>query len=173
MRAEIVEGNAASTVRVVIYEDLQCSDCENLRTLLDSKIIPRYGAKVAFIHRDFPLGKHDWARQAAVAARWVYAQDPVLGITFRREIMAEHDHITPANLKPWIEEFATRNHLDPREIVAALTDNRLNALVDQDYQSGVARGISHTPTVIAGGQTIVETVIYEDLARAIDIELGR
>jgi protein-disulfide isomerase len=70
-------------------------------------------------------------------------------------------------------EFAVRNDLDPKGILAALTDPRLNALVDQEYQGGVARGISHTPTVIAGGQTIVETVIYEDLARAIDIELGR
>jgi protein-disulfide isomerase len=173
MGAGIVEGNASSTVKVVIYEDLQCSDCENLRQLLDNKLIPRYGSKVAFVHRDFPLGKHDWARAAAVAARWVYAQDPRLGITFRRELLAEHDHITSASLKPWIEEFATRNHLDPKGIVAALADRQLNALVDQDYQSGVARGVSHTPTVIAGGQTIVETVIYEDVARAIDIELGR
>ena len=77
------------------------------------------------------------------------------------------------SLKPWLREFATRNHLDPKAIVDALDDPQLNAAVDQDYQSGVARGISHTPTVIAGGQTIVETVLYEDVARAIDIELGR
>ena len=173
MRAEIVEGNAASTVKVVIYEDLQCGDCENLRALMDSKVMPRYGSKVVFVHRDFPLGKHNWARPAAVAARWVYTQDPELGITFRREIMAEHQHITVETLKPWLQEFATRNQLDPRGIVSALTDPRLNALVDQDYQGGVARGVSHTPTVIVGGQTIVETVLYEDLAKAIDIELGR
>jgi protein-disulfide isomerase len=173
MRSEVVEGNASSKVRVVIYEDLQCGDCDKLRSLLDSKVLPRYGSRVAFVHRDFPLGKHDWARPAAAAARWVYAQDSQLGITFRREILAEHDHITADRLKAWVQEFASRNHLSEKDIVTAMTDPQMNALVDQDYQSGVARGVSHTPTVIAGGQVLVETVLYEDLAKALDIELGR
>jgi protein-disulfide isomerase len=173
MRSEIVEGNAAAAVRVTIYEDLQCADCEKFLALLDSRVLPRYGARAAFVHRDFPLGKHEWARAAAVAARWVYGQDPRLGITFRREILAEHDHITEGSLKPWLVEFAVRNDLEPKGIVTALTDAQLNATVDQDYQSGVARGVSRTPTVIVGGQKLVETVLYEDLAKALDIELGR
>jgi len=173
MRAEIVEGNPSSPVRLVIYEDLQSADCDKLSTLLETKILPRYGSRVAIVHRDFPLGKHDWARQAAVAARWVYAQDSQLGITFRREILAEHDHITAERLKPWLREFASRNHLSEREIIDSLTDPRLNAQVDQDYQSGVAKGISHAPTVVAGGQKLTDTILYEDLAKALDIELGR
>jgi protein-disulfide isomerase len=172
-RSEVVEGNPSSPVRLVIYEDLQCADCEHLRAILDSKILPRYGKRVAIVHRDFPLGKHDWARPAAVAARWVYAQDPDLGIVFRRELLAEHDHISAASLKGWIEDFATRNRLDRAGIVAALTDPQWNAMVDQDYQGAVARGISHTPTVIAGGQKMVDTILYEDVARALDSELSR
>jgi protein-disulfide isomerase len=173
MRSEIVEGNPSGTVRVVIYEDLQCSDCEKLRVLLDGQVLARYGSRVAFVHKDFPLGKHDWARQAAVAGRWVYAQDPVLGITFRREILAEHDHITVGTLKPWLVEFAARNKLDQKGILDSLNDTRLNSLVDQDYQTGIAKGVSHTPTVYVGGQAIVEMVLYDDLSRAIDHELGR
>jgi protein-disulfide isomerase len=173
MKLDIVEGNAASPVRVVIYEDLQCSDCEKLRELLDSKVLERYGSRVAFIHKDFPLAKHDWARDAAVAARWVYAQDHALGIVFRREILSEHNHITVATLKPWLLEFAARNNLDQQGILDSLKDPKLISQVDQDYQAGVVKGISHTPTVIVGGQMIVETVIYDDLARALDHELGR
>ena len=63
VRTEITEGNPTSPVKVVIYDDLQCSDCQNFRTMLDQKILPRYGDKVAFVHRDFPLGKHYWARK--------------------------------------------------------------------------------------------------------------
>ena len=171
-RPDIVEGNPQSTVRVVIYEDLQGADCQNLRTMLDTKLLPRYGSRVAFVHRDYPLGKHDWARAAAVAARWVYLQDPQLGIDFRREIMAEHDHITMANLKPWLREFAARNKLDQKAMLEALNDARLNAMVDQDYQGGVARGVANAPTLIAGGAKFVETILYEDVARALDGELG-
>ena len=171
-RRELVEGNPASPVKVFIYEDLQCPDCLNFRQLLDQKLLPKYGSRVAFVHRDFPLAKHDWSRQAAIAARWVQEQNPALAIVFRREIMSEQDHIRVANLKPWIVEFAVRNDLDPKGMIHSLEDKRLDAIVDQDYQSAVARGVTRTPTVIVGGQKLVETILYDDVARALDVELG-
>jgi protein-disulfide isomerase len=127
---------------------------------------------VAFVHRDFPLGKHDWARPAAVAARWVQEQNPDLAVVFRREILSEQDHITLSTLKPWLVQFAVRNRLDPDSMLHSLEDQRLDGIVEQDYQGGVARGVTRTPTVIVGGQKFVETIIYEDVARALDIELG-
>jgi protein-disulfide isomerase len=172
-RRELVEGNPASPVKVTIYEDLQCGDCLNFRLLLDGKLLPKYGTRVAFVHRDFPLAKHDWARPAAIAARWVQEQNHGLAVVFRREIMSEQQHITSTNLKPWIVEFAVRNDLEPGGMLHSLEDPRLNAMVDQDYQGGVARGLARTPTVIVGGQKLEETIIYEDVARALDTELSR
>jgi protein-disulfide isomerase len=172
-RAEIVEGNPLSPVRVVIYEDLQCSDCQNFRTMMDQKLLPRYGTRVAFVHRDLPLPRHEWARAAAVAARWVYEKDPSLGIVFRREIMSEQDHLTQADMQNWLLQFARRNNLDQKGIIDALSDPRLLNLVDQDYLAGVARGVSHTPTVYAGGQIFVETIIFDEIARVLDLELSR
>jgi protein-disulfide isomerase len=172
-RPEMVEGNPSSPVRVVIYEDLQCSDCQNLRTMLDQKILPRYGKRVAFVHRDLPLPKHDWARAAAVAGWWVYEKDHDLGITFRREIMSEQAHLTSASLQPWLREFARRNNLSQDGIVGSLEDPRLLKLVEQDYLAAVARGVSRTPTVYVDGKVLVETIIYDELARALDLELSR
>jgi protein-disulfide isomerase len=172
-RKDVVEGNPASPVRVLIYEDLQCGDCARFETLLDQRILPKYGSRVAFIHRDFPLGKHDWALPAALAARWVYEQDPQLGIIFRRELLSQQNDITPRNLRNWLFEFAGRNRLDQKDIVDALNDTRLAALVDQDREAGMARGITSTPTVCVGGQMFVETIIYEDLARALDEALAK
>lgn len=172
-RSEIVEGNSQSPVRVVIYEDLQCSDCQNFRTLMDEKFLPRYGSRVAFVHRDLPLPRHEWARPAAVAGRWVYEQNHALGIVFRREILSEQNHLTAGNLQMWLLEFARRNKLSEKAIVDSLNDPRLLNLVDQDYLAAVARGVSRTPTVYAGGQVFVETIIYDDLARVLDLELSR
>jgi protein-disulfide isomerase len=171
-RSEVVEGNPASPVRVVIYEDLQGPDCDRLRAMLDEKILPRYGSRVAFVHRDFPQGRHDWARQAAMAARWVSSQDSELGIVFRRELMSEQEHMTGAKLKTWLMDFAARNHLDQKGIVESLTAPQFGAMVDQDYQAGQARGVTSTPTVFVGGQKLTERILYEDFARALDVELG-
>jgi protein-disulfide isomerase len=169
----VVEGNPASPVRVLIYEDLQCSDCANFELLLEQKILPKYGSRVAFIHRDFPLGKHDWARPAAMAARWVWQQDSRAGIAIRRELMAEQNTVTLQNLKAWLTEFAERNGLNRKGILDALDDKTIAAAVDQDLQGGVARGVSRTPTVYVGGQPLVETIVYEDLARALDAALAK
>lgn len=169
----VVEGNPASSVKVLIYEDLQCPDCARFEVLLEEKLLPRYGTRVAFVHRDFPLAKHDWARPAAIAARWVFEQDTRLGITFRRELMAEQASVTSQNLKSWLTEFATRNRIDPKGILDALNDKRLAIEVDQDLQGGVARGVSRTPTVYVGGQPFVETIVYDDLARAIDTAVAK
>jgi protein-disulfide isomerase len=71
MAAErFIEGTANSPVKVLIYEDLQCPDCADLRHMLDDRLLPKYGSRVTFEHRDFPLTKHAWARKAAVAARF-------------------------------------------------------------------------------------------------------
>ena len=141
--------------------------------MLDEKLLPKYGAKVAFIHRDLPLGRHNWARPAAMVARWVQEQDPRLGITFRRELLAEQEHITPATLKPWVAEFARRNKLSEQGIAAALTDPRMGALVDRDIQVAAARGVDKIPAVYVAGQSFVETIVYDDLARVIDQALAR
>jgi protein-disulfide isomerase len=172
-RNDVIEGNPATPVRVLIYDDLQSSQCARFRVLLDERILPRYGSKVAFVHRDFPLGKHDWARPAAIAARWVYEQSNELGITVRRELLSEQDNITSQNLKQWFIDFAYRNHLDPKGITDSLSDQRLAALVDQDRQAAVARGISRAPTVYIGGVAFAETIIYDDLARALDEALAK
>jgi protein-disulfide isomerase len=79
----MIEGNPNSNVRVLIYEDLQCPDCATFRKMLDEKLLPKYKGKVAFEHRDFPLAKHSWARQGAIAARFFFEQNPETGFEFR------------------------------------------------------------------------------------------
>lgn len=165
---EMIEGNPRGNVRVQIFEDLQCGDCARFETMLQDKLLPKYGGRVIFVHRDFPLGKHEWARPAAIASRWVYEQNPAAGLDFRRELLAEQNSITIQNLKPWMVEFAIRNHLDEKGIVNSLDDPRLAALVDQDLTTGQIRGITKTPTVLLGGQTFVETIVYEDVAAALN-----
>lgn len=170
---DVIEGNPASLVKVTIYEDLQCNYCQHFRTMMDEKLLPKYGTRVAFIHRDLPLGRHEWARPAAMAARWVHGQSLRLGIDFRRELLAEQEHMTLVGLKPWVIEFARRNKLSETDIVDALTNQRLAALVDQDIQIGTARGVRKLPAVYVNGQSFVETIVYDDMARVLDGALAR
>ena len=168
----LVEGLAESKVRVLIYEDLQCSDCAVFRRMMDDKILPRYATRVAFVHRDFPLAKHAWARRAAIAARYFGDRKPELGLAYRRQIMATMKEITTDNFNSRLSQFAKDNGLDPARVLAALDDVHMAALVDRDFQDGVARGVVHTPTVFVNGSPFIEHFSFEEISQALDDALA-
>jgi len=167
-----MEGAAQSPVRVIVHEDLQCPDCADFRTMLDEKLLPRYSSTVRFEHRDFPLSKHAWARQAAIAARYFEEARPGLGLAYRKYTTAHLREITSGNFDERLSQFAKEHGSDPAKAVAALSDARLAALVEDDYQEGVARGIAKTPTVLVNGRPFIETFAFEDVAKAVEAELA-
>jgi protein-disulfide isomerase len=138
---------------------------------MDEHLLPQYLAKVAFEHRDFPLAKHPWARPAAVAGRFFEQSSAELGIRWRREVLRDRRKITTASLSEYIQAFAKRNGLDGAKAVAALEDAQLQALVEKDYQEGVARGIARTPTVLVNGEPYIETFTIEEISKGIEAAL--
>ena len=168
----LMEGAAQSPVRVLIYEDLQCPDCAVFRTMLDTQLLPRYGSSVRFEHRDFPLAKHAWARKAAIAARFFEETRAGLGLEFRKYAMAHQGEISSENFDDQLSRFAMAHRVDPAKAVAALEDQRLARLVEDDFEEAVARGIAHTPTVLVNGKPFIETFTFQDVAAAIDSELA-
>jgi protein-disulfide isomerase len=169
----LVEGRAGSPVRVIIYEDLQCPDCANFRVMLDRQILPKYGDRVEFVNRDFPLAKHAWARRAAIAARFFTEKDPKLGLEYRRHTMATHAETTADNFKERVAEFARQHGIQPEEALAALDNPRYAESVEKDYQEGVDRGVVHTPTALVNGTPFVESFTFEEISKGIDAALAQ
>jgi protein-disulfide isomerase len=169
---ELVEGRADSNVRVVIYEDLQCSDCASFRRMMDQKLLPKYGGQVAFVHKDFPLPRHAWARNAAIAARFFESRKPELGLSYRKHILATMFEITPDNFEVLLRDFAERRGVSPQAAVAALGDPELAGRVERDFQDGVARGVSKTPTVFVNGRPYIERFTFEEISKGIDQALA-
>jgi len=169
----LVEGLAASPVRVLIYEDLECSDSAHFRRMLDQQLLPKYADKVAFIHHDFPLAKHAWARRAAIAARFFAARSPELGLAFQRYAMAGQELTSSASFNMRLSIFAHEHGIPPDAAIAALSDPRYGELVDQDHREGVARGVSHTPTVFVNGQPFIETFTFAEISKGIDQALAQ
>jgi protein-disulfide isomerase len=168
----LTEGAAASPVRVIIYEDLQCPDCAAFRVMLDKQLLPRYAATVRFEHRDFPLSKHAWARKAAIAARYFEETKPGVGLAFRKYTLGNLSDITADNFDERLAVFAKENRIDPAKALTALSDERLAGLVEKDYQEGLARGVAHTPTVLVNGIPFIETFQFEDVAKTIESQLA-
>jgi protein-disulfide isomerase len=170
-QSPLVEGNPAASVRVVIYEDLQCPDCATFRVMLDEKLLPKYGARVAFEHRDFPLTKHAWAKPAAIAARYFQGVKPELGAAFRRETLARLREIKADTLRDHITAFARKHGAAAAKALAALDDPVLTAAVERDVADGVARGIAKTPTALVNGEPFVETFTFAEISKSIEAQL--
>ena len=167
--AEIpVEGNAASAVRVIIYEDLQCPDCAAFRMMMDKHLLPKYGKKVAFEHRDFPLAKHAWARDAAVASRMFAERSPELYLEWRRYALSHIKEINAGNFNDILLKWAKDRSVNPVEVVRALEDKQLKDAVEKDFQEGLARGVGKTPTVFVDGEPFIETFTLEEISAAIE-----
>jgi len=168
----LVEGNGASSVRVIAYEDLQCSDCATYRRMLDETLLPSYRDSVAFEHREYPLPKHAWARTAAIAACYFDELKPEIGVAFRRYCFAKQHEIQPHEFENRVREFAESHGIDPAGATAALDDATLSRAVDEQYQEGAARGVTRTPTVFVNDRQFIETFAFEDLSKAIDAALA-
>ena len=168
----VVEGNPESLVRVIAYEDLQCSDCAIYRRMMDEQLLPKYAGTVAFEHRDFPLEKHKWAKTAAVAARHFDKIQPALGVAFRQWAMANQESITPETFDSKLEEWTRSRKQDIAQLKTALADPALIKAVQEDYEDGVARGVARTPTVFVNGEPFIETFTFEQISKGIDAALS-
>ena len=99
--------------------------------MMDRQILPMYGGKVLFLHRDFPLAKHPCARPAAIAARFFAEKDPQLALEYRRQALASLDQTTPNNFKNRLSEFARAHGVSPADALAALENPRYAELVEK------------------------------------------
>jgi protein-disulfide isomerase len=162
-----VEGNPNGAVRVIAFDDLQCSDCAAYRRMLDDSLLPRYGREVAFENREFPLPKHEWARDAAIAVVYFASISGQLAVAFRRYCFGAQREVSKDNIRDRISEFALLHGLEyPSD------EPSFAAQVDSDYREGLARGVQRTPTVFIDDQRFIETFSVDEISSAIDTALS-
>jgi protein-disulfide isomerase len=161
-------GSPNGGLTIIIYEDLQCSDCSAFQAMFTRSILPRYQHNVEFVFRDFPLEHHAWALKAAIACRFFTEKNVEAGLEFRSWILVSQKRITIETFEGHLRSFAERHGIEPTEAVRALNNSRYRDLVMADIRSGLLIGVKHTPTVIVGRRWLTEAIQSEDLANAID-----
>jgi protein-disulfide isomerase len=69
-------GPATAPVIIVGFDDLECPYCARLNATIFPALTQRYGDKVHFVYKDFPLDQHPWAMRAALDVNCLAAQSP-------------------------------------------------------------------------------------------------
>lgn len=141
-----VLGDSHAKVAIVEFSDYQCPYCARFHAQAFPKLVTEYidTGKIKFISRDYPLGFHTHAKQAAIAASCAADQGAF-------DKMSEGLYTHQSQLGPALyEELAGKLKLDVNLFETCLKHPEKAKEVDDDLAYGKQIGVSGTPSFFIG-----------------------
>ncbi len=139
-------GSESSSVRLVIFADLECPGCAGLHAHL-TKLTPQYGDRLSVTYLMFPLAYHKFARVAADATACVERHGESIGDW----ITAVYEKQDSIGLRPW-RAYAVDARLSlGSELLGCLESPPPSVKVDSSLLTSEALGIDMTPTLLING----------------------
>jgi protein-disulfide isomerase len=158
-------GPENAKVTIVEFSDFQCPFCTRAASVVH-QIREKYGDKVRFVFRQFPLPMHGDAHLAAQAALAAHQQGKFW--EFHDLLFANQRALT----RPSLVDYAKQAKLDVPRLEKALDDQSLKAAVDADVKLGEEVDVSGTPTVFINGKRVPNPTEFAPVAQLIDAALG-
>jgi len=158
-------GPANAKVTIVEFSDFQCPFCQKAADVVH-KIKEKYGDKVRFVFRQFPLPMHENAHPAAEAA--MVAQQQGKFWEYHDLLFANQRQLTRDSL----EKLAGEAHMDVGGLKKALDSSTNKAKVDADVTLGESVAVNGTPTMFINGKRVPNPTEFEPVAKLIDAALG-
>lgn len=158
-------GPADSKVTLVEFSDFQCPFCSRAATAV-KEIKSKYGTKVHFVFRQFPLSFHQNAHAAAEASLAAHAQGKFWEFhdkTFENQKSLDRESL---------EKYAKEVGLDVEKFKKALDGKEFAAKVDADMKLGNDVAVSGTPTMFINGKRVQNPSDAAAVAKMIDDALA-
>jgi protein-disulfide isomerase len=153
-------------VTVTEYADLECPACRSAHATLVQPLIAKYGTKIAYDFRHFPLTSiHRYAMESAEAAEC--AADQGKFWDFVDHTYENQGDLSSAALREWAKELK----LDEELFGRCLDSHIKRKAIQASYDEGRAKGVQGTPTFFVNGQQTNATI--QELSAAIDAALDQ
>jgi protein-disulfide isomerase len=168
--ATIARGKAPSfgpenaKVTVVEFSDFQCPYCSRAADVVD-QVKEKYGDRVHFVFRQFPLPMHQNARGAAEAALAANAQGKFW--EFHDKLFKNQGQLT----RDGLEGFAKETGLNLPQFKKALDGKAYAADVDSDVKLGESVAVQGTPTMFINGARVQNPTSFETVSAQIESAL--
>lgn len=161
-------GNPNARVAVVEFGDFQCPFCRQAYPTIRS-LMTRYGDRVVFIYRDYPVSDvHPDAQLAAEAAQCVWAQGANQFWSFHDRVFANQADLS----RPALEGYASAAGADPQALATCLAAGTYREEVAADYQDGLRAGVRGTPTFFVNRRRLEGALPEKIFVQVIDAELA-
>jgi protein-disulfide isomerase len=158
-------GSAGAKVTIVEFSDFECPYCSRAADVT-KQIKEKYGDKVRFVFRQFPLSFHKNAKLAAEASLAANAQGKFW--QFHDLLFANQQQLDAASLN----EHAKKAGLNMVAFKASLDKHEFAATVDADTQLGEQVSVQGTPTMFINGARVANPTDFDALSAEIDKALG-
>jgi protein-disulfide isomerase len=158
-------GPADSKVTIVEFSDFQCPFCSKAATAVH-ELKTKYGTKVHFVFRQFPLSFHQNAHLAAEASLAAHAQG---------KFWEYHDKVfenQKALERDALEKYAKEVGLKLEPFKKALDSKEFAAKVDADAKLGSEVAVQGTPTMFINGKRVQNPTDTAAVSKMIDDALA-
>lgn len=142
-----IRGNQDAKITLIEYSDYECPYCATFHPIM-TQVMEKYGDKIAWVYRHYPLPFHPQAQPAADAAEcvskvggndafWTYS-DSLFAINAGSGTITQAD-IDQAVLDAGVSATAVKTCVDAGEFTQLITDQ---------MSGGAAAGVNGTPGTI-------------------------
>ncbi|MBF0447499.1 MAG: DsbA family protein [Magnetococcales bacterium] len=163
---DLSRGKADAPITIIEFSDFECPYCRRAQESL-KKVAEKYGDKVRFVFRHFPLPFHQKAPKASEAAQC--AQDQGAFWAFHDALFEEGVELEVAEYK----KLAKEQKLDLAKFNGCLDGGEHAPRIENDKKEGKKLGITGTPTFFVNGIKLVGAVPFSDFETIIDDELDK
>lgn len=157
-------GPATAKVTVVEFSDFQCPYCSKAADVA-TQIKQKYGDKVRFVFRQFPLSFHKDAHDAAEASLAAHAEGKFW--QYHDKLFQNQQKLDRASLEGYAKEMG----LNMANFKKALDTDQYSAQVDADMKLGEQVAVQGTPTMFVNGARVQNPTSFDVVSGMIETAL--
>src|SRR5947199_5791222 len=147
-----IRGNPDAPVTLEEFADFQCPPCGSFAGFAE-ELLKEYDSRLRVVFRNFPLGVHEHAREAALAAEAAGLQGHFWEM--HDVLYREQETWSKApNARELFESYAGTIGLDLDKFRKDMDGEKTRERVEADRQRGESLGIQTTPTLFINNQPV-------------------
>ena len=151
--SDITYGTSDPQVTVIEYSDFQCPYCAEYAKWL-TQLREKYGDRVQFVYRFYPLSNHEWATLAAKVAYAAYLQGKfweMHDLLFQRQTEWE----TRSDPRTLFESYAESLGLDMHQFRDDADAQSTIDFIKKQAAEGKKAGVNHTPWFVIDDKSVL------------------
>lgn len=143
---QAVIGDAKNSIRVVEFTDFQCPYCKKFAAV-SGEVLKKYGSRIVWEVRHFPLSFHKQAREAAAAVYCASVQGKL--VEGKKWVFDAQDKLAEEKI---FTQMSKALALKESDFDKCRTNENTLKIIDADLKEGERIGVSGTPTVFVNGR---------------------